>query len=54
MIVGAEVKQIDDQATRSSATNYADDLDFGSYTPKLTNSTILIQWLMANGVTANL
>lgn len=43
MVVGAEVKQIDAQATRSSATSLANDLDFGFYTPKLTNSTILIQ-----------
>ncbi len=43
MIVGAEVKQIDAQSTRSSATAFADDLDFGFYTPKLTNSTIFIQ-----------
>jgi len=43
MIVGAEVKQITAQSTRSSATSYADDLDFGSYTPKLTTSTVLIQ-----------
>jgi hypothetical protein len=43
MIVGAEVKQIDAQTTRSNATAFADDLDFGFYTPKLTNSTILIQ-----------
>jgi len=43
MIVGAEVKQITAQTTRSSATAWADDLDFGFYTPKLTNSTILIQ-----------
>ena len=43
MIVGAEVKQITASDTRANATSYADDLDFGSYTPKLTNSTILIQ-----------
>ena len=42
-IVGAEVKQITASNTRSSATSYADDLDFGSYTPKLTTSTVLIQ-----------
>jgi hypothetical protein len=43
MVVNAEVKQIDAQVDRASATSFADDLDFGFYTPKLTNSTILIQ-----------
>ena len=52
MIVGAEVKEITAESTRSSATSFADDLDFGSYTPKLTNSTVLIQGV-ANMDSAN-
>ena len=52
MIVGAEVKQITFWDTRANATSYADDLDFGSSTPKLTNSTILIQGV-ANFDSAN-
>ena len=41
-ILKASISEIATQSTRASASAYADDLDFGSFTPSATNSTILI------------
>ena len=41
-IVGAAVSQITENSSRGSATSYADDFVFASYTPKLTTSTVII------------
>lgn len=37
------ISELSTNSTRSSATSFADDLDFGSFTPSATNSTIFIQ-----------
>ena len=37
------ISEITANSTRSSATSFADDLDFGSFTPSATSSTIFIQ-----------
>lgn len=37
------ISELSTNTTRSSATSFADDLDFGSFTPSATNSTIFIQ-----------
>jgi len=41
-VLKVAVSEITTSSTRSSATSYADDLDFGSFTPSATTSTILI------------
>ena len=51
-IVGAAVSQITENSSRGSATSYADDFVFASYTPKLTTSTVIIQGV-ANFDSAN-
>ena len=42
-VINTKITQITANSTRSSATSYADDLDFGSFTPSTTNSIVLIQ-----------
>lgn len=42
-ILKASHVEITTNSTRSSATSFADDLDFGSFTPSATSSTIFIQ-----------
>ena len=42
-VINTKVTQITANSTRSSATSFADDLDFGSFTPSTTNSIVLIQ-----------
>tara|TARA_B100001057_G_C22446250_1_gene793223 strand:+ start:114 stop:620 length:507 start_codon:yes stop_codon:yes gene_type:complete len=51
-VLSAKITQITANSTRSSATSYADDLDFGSFTPSTTNSIVLIQGV-ANFDSAN-
>ena len=41
-ILKAQVIEIDTNSSRSSADDYADDLDFGSFTPSSTKSTVMI------------
>ena len=41
-VLKASVSEIATNTTRASASAYADDLDFGSFTPSSSNSTILI------------
>ncbi len=42
-VLSHKISQITANSTRSSATSYADDLDFGSFTPSTSNSIVLIQ-----------
>ena len=42
-VLSHKITQITANSTRASATSYADDLDFGSFTPTSTNSIVLIQ-----------
>lgn len=42
-VLKMEISEITANSTRASASSYADDLDFGSFTPSSTNSTIFIQ-----------
>lgn len=41
-VLKAEISEIATQSTRASSSAYADDLDFGSFTPSATSSTVLI------------
>ena len=41
-VLKAQVNEISTNSTRSSANSYADDLDFGSFTPSSTKSTVMI------------
>ena len=41
-ILKASISEIATQSTRASAASYANDLDFGSFTPSATSSTVLI------------
>ena len=41
-VLSHKITQITTNSTRSSATSYADDLDFGSFTPSSSNSIVLI------------
>jgi len=41
-ILKASISEIATQSTRASAAAYANDLDFGSFTPSATSSTVLI------------
>ena len=41
-VLSHKITQITANTTRSSATSYADDLDFGSFTPSSSNSIVLI------------
>tara|TARA_Y100001972_G_scaffold95448_1_gene117578 strand:+ start:297 stop:1097 length:801 start_codon:yes stop_codon:yes gene_type:complete len=41
-VLKAQVNEISTISTRSGANSYADDLDFGSFTPSSTNSTVMI------------
>ena len=51
-VLSHKITQITENSTRSSATSYADDLDFGSFTPSTSNSIVLIQGV-ANFDSAN-
>tara|TARA_Y100000768_G_C23970751_1_gene680397 strand:- start:269 stop:988 length:720 start_codon:yes stop_codon:yes gene_type:complete len=42
-VLSTKIVQINENSTRSSATSFADDLDFGSFTPTSSNSIVLIQ-----------
>lgn len=42
-VLSHKITQITANSTRSSATSYADDLDFGSFTPSSSSSIVLIQ-----------
>ena len=42
-VLSHKITQITANSTRSSASSYADDLDFGSFTPSSSNSIVLIQ-----------
>ena len=42
-VLSTKVTQISENSTRSSATSFADDLDFGSFTPLSSNSIVIIQ-----------
>ena len=42
-VLSHKITQITANSTRSSATSYADDLDFGSFTPSTSSSIVLIQ-----------
>ena len=42
-VLSTKITQITENSTRSSATSFADDLDFGSFTPSSSNSIVLIQ-----------
>jgi len=42
-VLSHKITQITENSTRSSAGSFADDLDFGSFTPSTTNSIVLIQ-----------
>ena len=42
-VLSTKVTQISENSTRSSATSFADDLDFGSFTPSSSNSIVIIQ-----------
>ena len=41
-VLSHKITQITANSTRSSATSYADDLDFGSFTPSSSSSIVLI------------
>ena len=42
-VLSHKITQITANSTRSSATSFADDLDFGSFTPSTSSSIVLIQ-----------
>jgi len=42
-VLKMSISEITANSTRGSATSFADDLDFGSFTPSATSSTIFIQ-----------
>jgi hypothetical protein len=42
-VLKMSISEITANSTRGSATSFADDLDFGSFTPSTNNSTIFIQ-----------
>tara|TARA_R100000773_G_scaffold41263_1_gene37714 strand:- start:657 stop:1469 length:813 start_codon:yes stop_codon:yes gene_type:complete len=42
-VLSHKITQITANSTRSSASSYADDLDFGSFTPSSSSSIVLIQ-----------
>tara|TARA_R100000353_G_scaffold110148_1_gene79005 strand:- start:177 stop:680 length:504 start_codon:yes stop_codon:yes gene_type:complete len=41
-LLSHKITQITENSERASATSYADDLDFGSFTPSSSNSIVLI------------
>ena len=51
-VLSHKITQITANSTRSSATSYADDLDFGSFTPSTSSSIVLISGV-ANFDSAN-
>jgi|TARA_E500000318_G_C3560310_1_gene213084 hypothetical protein len=42
-VLSHKISQITANSTRSSATSFADDLDFGSFTPTSSNSIVIVQ-----------
>tara|TARA_B100000900_G_C20369063_1_gene629619 strand:+ start:30 stop:749 length:720 start_codon:yes stop_codon:yes gene_type:complete len=42
-VLSTKIVQINENSTRSSATSFADDLDFGSFTPTSSNSIVIVQ-----------
>tara|TARA_R100000951_G_C2631703_1_gene177875 strand:+ start:361 stop:849 length:489 start_codon:yes stop_codon:yes gene_type:complete len=46
-VLKVSISEITASSTRASATAFADDLDFGSFTPSTSNSTVLVQGVAA-------
>lgn len=46
-VLKVSISNITASSTRASATSFADDLDFGSFTPSTSNSTVFIQGVAA-------